>query len=408
MICPNTVCIGAIADRIPTHRMPFVLALLLASSSTVCFALGVTLPVLLSARILEGLSAAVVATVGSALMREVVGQEHFGRAAGFSSMALSMGLILGPVIGGVLYEYAGYFETFLPVLVLLGVELVLRLLIIEDGTRGVATNGEDKGPGGEGRNDGAEDGAKGTAGTEADVGATGTGECSPSAVESQPLLPNPPASSTRTPTGNVYLALLANSRFLVSITGVFILNSIASGFDAVLAPYISSTFSLGPVHVAALFLTLAIPMLFSPLTGALTDRFGAKIVASTGLGIGVPSLMALGLVRPGTVAPMLMLGGLFFSIGVALALSLVPLQVDATAAVGAMEEKWPGAFGPRGAYARAFGLMNGMVAAGGLVGPLAAGYVRIRMGWDGMALVMSGLTFLVFGSVVVWTGGRKL
>ena len=339
-------------------------------------------------------------------MREVVGHEHFGRATGFSSMALSMGLLLGPVIGGVLYEYAGYFQTFLPALVLLGVELVLRLLIIEDRKQGVVVRGEDKGPREE--EDRAEDGPNGTAGDHARVCATGTCECSPSAVESQPLLPNPPATSSRTSAGNVYLVLIADPRFLVSTTSIFILTSIANGFDAVLAPYIISTFSLGPVHVAALFLTLAIPMLFSPLTGTLTDRLGAKIVALTGLGIGVPSLTALSFVGPGTVGPMLKLGGLFFLIGVTLALSLVPLQVDAAAAVGAIEEKRPGAFGPRGAYARAFGLVNSMVAAGGLVGPLAAGYVRIRIGWDGMALAMSGLTFLVFGFVLMWTGGRKL
>ena len=337
-------------------------------------------------------------------MREVVGQERLGRAMGFSSMALSMGLLLGPVIGGVLYEYAGYFETFLPALVLLGVELVLRLLIVEDRTKGGQRSSKvKKGPRGEREDDNAKDGTNGTAENGAD-------EFSPSAIESQPLLspPTPPATSSPAAPGNAYLILLTDPRFLVSMTSIFILNSTANGFDAVLAPFINSTFSLGPVHAAALFLTLAIPMLFAPLTGHLTDRFGAKVVASTGLGIGAPSLAALGLVGPGTEAPMLKLGALFFLIGVALALSLVPLQVDATAAVAAIEKRNVRAFGERGAYARAFGLVNSMSAAGGLVGPLAAGYVKIQMGWDGMALGMGGLTLLILGFVVIWTGGRKL
>ena len=402
MTCANTVCIGAIADNISTRRMPFILALLLACASTVCFALGATLPILLSARLLEGLSAAIVATVGSALMREVVGQERLGRAMGFSSMALSMALLLGPVLGGVLYEYVGYFETFLPALVLLGVELVLRLLIVEKRTRGFkesvdAKRTEERG------DDRAEDGPEETSEDDTD-------ELSPSAMESQPLLPpqTPPATSSPKAPGNAYLILLTDPRFLVSMTSIFILNSTANGFDAVLAPYINSTFSLGPVNAAALFLTLAIPMLFAPFTGHLTDRFGAKFVASTGLGIGAPSLAALSLVGPGTEAPMLKLGALFFLIGVALALSLVPLQVDASAAVGAIEERNVGIFGERGAYAKAFGLVNGMSAAGGMVGPLAAGYWRIRAGWDGMAMGMGGLTLLVSGFVVIWTGGRKL
>ena len=337
-------------------------------------------------------------------MREVVGQERLGRAMGFSSMALSMALLLGPVLGGVLYEYVGYFETFLPALVLLGVELVLRLLIVEKRTRGFdESGGNQRGSSEERGDDRAKDGPGRTAGD-------GSDEFSPSAMESQPLLSPPTPSATSSPTapGNAYLILLTDPRFLVSMISIFILNSTANGFDAVLAPYINSAFSLGPVHAAGLFLTLAIPMLFAPLTGHLMDRFGAKVVASTGLAIGAPSLAALSLVNPGEEAPMLKLGALFFLIGVALALSLVPLQVDATAAVGAIEERNVGIFGERGAYARAFGLVNGMSAAGGMVGPLAAGYSRIRVGWDGMALGMGGLSLLVLGFVVVWTGGRKV
>ena len=399
------------SDRIPNRRTPFILGLILAFASTLCFALGTTLPILLSARLLEGLSTAIVATVGYTLMREVVGQERLGRATGFTSMSFSMGLLLGPVMGGVLYEYAGYFQTFVPALALLAVELGLRLLIIEDRTQAfVVSSGDTESEGGKGKR--TADDTKGIIENQGDTraiaGDTGTSECPPSAMESQPLLPNtPPPTPPPAATGNLYVTLLTNPRFLTSVTGVFILNSTACGFDAVLGPYINSAFSFGPVHVAALFLTLAVPMLFSPLTGILTDRFGPKIVASTGLVIGAPSLAALGLVGPGTAIPMLKLGVLFFFIGISLALSLVPLRVDASAAIGAIEKKRPGAFGPRGAYARAFGLMSGIVSGGGLAGPLVAGCVRIRFGWGGMALTMGGLTLLVLGSVVVFTGGSK-
>lgn len=398
-ISTPTVCIGPIADRIPTNRTPFTLSLALAFASTLCFALGTTLPVLLSARLLEGLSTALVATFGYTLMRETVGQERLGRATGFSSMALSMGLLLGPVLGGVLYEYAGYFETFVPALVLLGAEVVLRLAIIEN--RETGSKGDGEVPAGD-------DDAKRTVAEEQEEangqeGVVRTDQCSPSALESQPLLPPPPPS----PPGNVYHILLTSPRFLTSLLGTFILNSTASGFDAVLPPYLLTTFSLGPINVAALFLALALPMLCSPLTGILTDRFGAKIVAASGLALGAPALVALGFVREGTREPMVLMGLLFFLIGVGLALAVLPLQVDATAAAAALMEKNMG-LGERGACARAVGLVNGMVAAGGLVGPLAAGFLRIWIGWEGMAGVMGGLSLLVLGLVVVWTGGRKL
>ncbi len=312
-------------------------------------------------------------------------------------MAISIGLLVGPVLGGVLYECAGYFATFVPALGLLGLELVLALLIVEDGTKGAVGDSEDKGRQGE-----AEDGSSITAEDEPGVVTTGADARSPHALESQPLLPHPPA------TANTYLVLLASPRFLTSLTGILILNSTACGFDAVLAPYISATFSLGPRHVAALFLALAVPMLCSPLTGLLTDRFGPKAIAATGLAIGSPALAALSLIGPGTASPMWKLGALFVLIGVAMALSLVPLRVDASGAVGTIEEGRPGVFGAKGGYARAFGLINGMTAAGGMVGPLVAGWVRIKVGWEGMAGGMGGLTLMVLGAVVVWTGGRKV
>ncbi len=333
-------------------------------------------------------------------MRETVGQERLGRATGFSSMAISIGLLLGPVLGGVLYEYAGYFATFVPALGLLGVELVLTLLIVEDGSKGAVGESEDKG-----REEEAEDGTGIAAGDETGVVTTGADARAPHALESQPLLPHPPSPPA---TANTYIVLLASPRFLTSLTGILILNSTACGFDAVLAPYISATFALGPRHVAALFLALAVPMLCSPLTGLLTDRFGPKAVAATGLAVGSPALAALSLIGAGTTSPMWKLGGLFVLIGVAMALSLVPLRVDASGAVGAIEEGRPGVFGTKGGYARAFGLMNGMTAAGGMVGPLVAGWVRIKVGWEGMAGGMGGLTLMVLGAVVVWTGGRKV
>ncbi|KAM0798060.1 major facilitator superfamily domain-containing protein [Usnea florida] len=360
---------GVIADHIPTRRTPFILALLLSLVSTLFFALGSTLPILLSARLLEGLSTAVIATVGPALMLEVVGQRNLGHAMGFSSMAMSMGLLLGPVLGGVLYEYCGYFVTFLPALVLLGVEAALRGLIIEKGRKCYSAE-----------NDSLED--------------------------AQSLLPKslPPLRTMSQRHG--YLVLLRHPRFLTTLTVLFALSSTVCGFDAVLVPYISSTFDLGPVNAAALFLALAIPMLFAPLTGYLTDRYGPKVIASSGLAIWTPALAALSLVGPGSTKPMLELGGLFFLIGIAQALTSIPLRVDAAAVVGDIEKEQPGAFGTRGAYGMAFGFVNGMVAAGGMAGPLVAGFLRIQIGWVGMAWVMGGVGLCAWAGVVIFTGGR--
>ena len=257
---------------------------------------------------------------------------------------------------------------------LLGVEAALRGLIIEKGRKGNITG-----------NHLLEDGGEAARGEVSDMAENETDEVasplrgrSSQTSETQSLLPRPlPPLATRSQRHG-YLVLLRFPRFLTPLTVIFALSSTVCGFDAVLAPYISSTFNLGPVNAAALFLALAIPMLFAPLTGWLTDRYGPKIIASSGLAIWTPALAALSLVGPGSTKPMLKLGGLFFVVGIAQALTSIPLRVDAAAVVGDIEKEQPGTFGTRGAYAMAFGFVNGMEAAGGMTGPLVAGLLRIR------------------------------
>ena len=317
-------------------------------------------------------------------------------------MAMSMGLLLGPVLGGVLYEYCGYFVTFLPALVLLGMEAALRGLIIEKGRKCCSAENDSLEDGGEIASGEVSDMAE----NEQDDGASHPQGRSSQTSEAQSLLPKslPPLRTRSQRHG--YLVLLRHPRFLTTLTVLFALSSTVCGFDAVLVPYISSTFDLGPANAAALFLALAIPMLFAPLTGYLTDRYGPKIIASSGLAIWTPALAALSLVGPGSTKPMLELGGLFFLIGIAQALTSIPLRVDAAAVVGDIEKEQPGAFGTRGAYAMAFGFVNGMVAAGGMAGPLVAGFLRIQIGWVRMAWVMGGVGLCAWAGVVIFTGGR--
>lgn len=336
-------------------------------------------------------------------MCEVVGPERLGRAMGLSSMAVSVGLLAGPVLGGVLYEYCGYFETFLPALVLVGIEMGLRCLVIEDGKGSGATA---KVRGGD-----VETAVENTFGDDqraAEETDNHTDPLNVAGTESQPLLKSPPQGQHTHLRPNALLVLLQNPRFLTSLLGLFILNSTACGFDAVLGPYISATFNLGPTHVAGLFLALAIPQLFSFFTGVLTDRYGPKAIAAAGLATCTISLGSLSLFTENTVYPVPKLYAVFFCLGTALALALVPLRVDAVAAVEALQKARSEVFGPKGALGRGFGLLNGVVAAGGLVGPLGAGWLRIWIYWAGMAWVMSGLSVAVLGAVVGFTGERSI
>lgn len=58
------VLFGWLGDRIPSRRTLFIFGLVVLAGSTFCFAMGSNVPVLLIARLLEGLSTAIVCTLG--------------------------------------------------------------------------------------------------------------------------------------------------------------------------------------------------------------------------------------------------------------------------------------------------------------------------------------------------------
>lgn len=411
-----SVFFGWLGDKISGRRTPFLLGVIVLGLSTLCFALGSTLPVLFIARVLEGLSTSIVCTLGYALLNDVVGTAGIGKATGYTDMALSLGILLGPVIGGFLYEYGGYFQVFLPAMGLLAVELILRLMIIdpeEPSPFAAISPKPSKSRSSLTIADGHTYGTTGTVPARNDLmdeyrpAEVDPGSASRlvTSTETQPLLPmiKPQAP------GNAFAILLSEPRFLVAIMGIFILLTIATGFDGVLAPYIRDTFDLNPIHAAGLFLAIALPMMLAPISGILTDRYGPKWPAFSGFLLAVPSLILLRLVTRGVTLPSVKLAVLLFCFGLALALSLPPLRVEAIMVVKAIEEERPGVFGQHGAYSQAYGLLNFASAAGSTIGPLYAGMVRVWLGWRSMSLSMGLLSAVMLVFVIAVTGrsGRR-
>lgn len=394
------VFFGFLGDKIPGRRTPFVFGLLILAASTVSFAVGKSLPILLIARILEGFSAAIVGTLGSALLRDSFGAENIGKAMGYTNLAVSSALLLGPAIGGLLYEYGGYFQVFLPAYGLLVVEVILRLLIMEK-KKPLRPHLHEPAVF---RENSVHDGLAGN--VEQGLGKPDRNSLEQAQLEEseeQRLLPK--ASPNRPQ--QALLILLASPRFLVAMIGTFIVNGIACGFDGVLVPYISDSFGLKATHAAALFLALALPMFLAPIPGALTDQYGAKLPTAAGFVLAIPSLTFLRLVTPGTDMPFVKLLILLGLAGTSFAFTGPPLRVEAARTVAAIERDRPGVFGPNGGYLQAFGLINAGMAAGSMLGPLYAGYMRVWLGWGAMSVSMGILSSMMLVLVLLVTEGRE-
>ena len=204
------------------------LAALLGSTFMLCF--GRSEAVLIVARVLQGISAAVVWTVGLALIVDTVGEARVGQAMAYASSAMSMGLILGPVLGGVLYDKRGYYAAFGLAFALIVFDLMLRVILVE---KKIAVRYEN-------------------------VAAANDEESSTStSLKLQPMQPaqqqqpqeNDVAPRTPSPVRNVreskippVIRILRYPRLLVALFLSFVQATILSAFDATLPLYLNALF----------------------------------------------------------------------------------------------------------------------------------------------------------------------
>lgn len=117
---------GMLSDRIG-RRAPMALGMLALAGATVAFAFSRDLPALFAARLVQGAADGITWVVGLALVADLYGPEERGRAMGFVMSGTSLGVILGPPLGGWLYETGG---VELPFLVVAGLAGALGLAFL--------------------------------------------------------------------------------------------------------------------------------------------------------------------------------------------------------------------------------------------------------------------------------------
>lgn len=121
-----TPIIGALADRTGRKKL-LAIGLIALAATTLIYAFSTSYWVLVLARFLQGVAAAIPWTAGLALLAEVFPQEERGKAVGTAMSGQAGGVLLGPPIGGWLYEFGGY--SF-PFFVATGIALATALLCL--------------------------------------------------------------------------------------------------------------------------------------------------------------------------------------------------------------------------------------------------------------------------------------
>ncbi|NLB01143.1 MAG: MFS transporter [Methanomicrobiales archaeon] len=107
-----SIPMGALSDRV--GRRPLIVAgMLLLALATALFGFSATITHLFIARAVQGISAAATWSAGLALIAETCDPARLGEKLGIALSAVGFGIVIGPVAGGLFFEYLGYTATFL-------------------------------------------------------------------------------------------------------------------------------------------------------------------------------------------------------------------------------------------------------------------------------------------------------
>lgn len=400
---------GWIADRGSSRRGPYLWGLIALAISTLALTFGQTKEILFVGRLVQGGSSAIVFTVGTAILADTVGQDGVGPAMGFVTLSMALGVVLGPMIGGILYHELGYLAVFMSAYVLVGLDFLLRVLMI---------TGQDGAP--ETNDVGIANGSYGTMSHD-----DGKLKKQQNIADSRPTSPLLSRSSSTSSTSSLpkiktlsppqlslilrhpLLVLLTSPRMLVAILGDFMQSLIVTGLETVLPLRIKIIFHYNSTQVALVFLALSLPHFAGPAVGHLSDRVGAKICVCLGFLCTAPLIILFRLVDHYESSQVALLCVLLLGIGLSVNFILTPVWSEAMYVVDDKAARHPGVFGEKGAYAQAFGLMNVAYSAGSLVGPLVGGLLVERVGWNNLTLATGVLCGVCVIPCFLLTGGRR-
>ncbi|KAI4617779.1 hypothetical protein J4E83_006111 [Alternaria metachromatica] len=380
--------------------------------ATILLNLGNSTGALIVGRLLQGASAAVVWVVGLALLADTVPQERLATAAGWLTIGMSIGMLISPLLGGIVYDKAGYNAVFGMCYALVGLDVILRLLLVEkkvaarwDATVMGRSSGE-----GDASSEDKELGSIAIASRSDSLGLTRTTtQRDAASAEAQQESPLRQRVRDRLPP---VLSLLYSRRLLASLFCALIQATLLTAFDSVLAIHAANTFNWSSTGAALLFLPIVIPSFLSPLWGWLSDTYGGRYVVVVGFLGGCPPLVCLRFVDENTMKDKVLLCALLAVTGLFVGMTFAPVMAEVSAVAEAKERKMiadgrPG-FGKGGAFAQAYALYNSAFAAGCMAGPLLAGFLAEDSGWGTMAGVLGALSAVTAIPGFLWLGGWVL
>ncbi|GBF64543.1 MFS transporter [Trichophyton mentagrophytes] len=363
------VVFGYISDHSSQRKPAFFIGLISMAGAVTLFLISTSPPVLVIARLLQGLAAGGVWVAGLALIANRVSRDRIGEAMGHTTLGMTWGGLLGPFTG-IIYDKFGYYASFAIPLSLLGLDVILRLAIIEDRSESCLANGYKACSG---------DSSETTPCLADDENNGQASLCqSPSRLDSEAQQSKTTVSQKHLPP---MVQLLRNPKILVTLLEIAVAASILSAFEA--------RFGWGSAGAGLIFLSITVPSTAGILVGKLADKVGTRYFSPLAFLLAGPAIFLMRYVTGPSVMNVLLLVGLLAVAGLSVVIVEVITMTEVFHSVSDAEAKTPEAFGPYGAVAQAYAILNISFACGQFAGPLIAGLLKDGTGWQGMTLTLS-------------------
>jgi len=280
---------GRLAD-IKGRRTPFIVGFALFTTASVLCATSQTGAQLILFRSVQGMSAALIAATSPAIVTDVFPSRERGKALGVNTMAVYVGLSVGPTLGGFLVQSLGWRWIFfinLPIGILV---ITMSLLMLKE---------------------------SGTPNRSERFDVLGAGTFSASLTALLLALTLGPSYGwagfsitslflisvvffilfvviegrmSQEAMLDLYL-FLRNRLFAAANLSAFLNYTSYFGVGFLMSFYLQRVLELGPAEAGLILLSMPLVMAFlSPVSGWLSDRFGSRLLSSAGM-----ALMCLGL-----------------------------------------------------------------------------------------------------------------
>lgn len=238
---------------------------------------------------------------------------------------MNIGLLVGPLLAGAIYEHVGYDAVFAILLLVNGLAFGLRAAAID--TKGVAAVRQLQHAGMKDSAFDSESGLVGSGGqtnsaispssnsvvaTKKNVESNQQTTAAEAPTEHSRLLPY---RSTETEGSTSWLAstfptvtvLWSSKRLNAAIYGGFLHTLIITAFDTILPIFVIKTFHWKATASGLIFLAITVPSLLGTFVGMLSDRYGPRLTCLSGLGLATPALGLFALSRDDSITSLVLM-----------------------------------------------------------------------------------------------------